>query len=88
MKINAVCPVCRTLLTWEDPQKELWGSIEIGDLGCVSVTRGHDPEVQEHLDGHLRDGSWLPALNQNMRRLKENADHYLAAHPEAAAPTR
>lgn len=85
MKINAVCPVCRVTLSWEDQQAELWGSIDPTDLGCASVTRGYDPEVEDHLNAHRVDGSFMEFLPKHYERVRANAEGFLARYPNADA---
>ena len=81
MKISAVCPVCHVTLSWEDTQTELWGHIDALDVGCVSVTRGYDPLVEEHLNAHRLDGSFMAALSKHYERLRTNAEGFLARFP-------
>ena len=83
MKINAVCPVCSVTLSWEDAQTELWGHIDPTDIGCASVTRGYAPEVEEHLNAHRGDGSFMASLSKHHERARANAEAFLARFPVA-----
>ena len=81
MKINAVCPICRVTLSWEDTQTELWGHIDALDIGCASVTRGYDSEIEDHLNAHRLDGSFMAELSRHYQRLRANAEAFLARFP-------
>lgn len=69
---HVVCPVCNEQLTYEHTQPEAWGVIPITDLGCAEVTRCWSENVEQHLNKHREDGSWLKAITAHYEAVARN----------------